>query len=148
MRKRFTGFTNIAMMQIERQIEGIAERLTAVQPEALLLLGSAARNELSYRLRPDGSVEFFSDLEFLLVVPRRLSGEARRRNRPWQRGQPGAQRPERQPVGGFGIKRAHQFQAGAFGKRHGSTPSGNWCRPSGPSGNGLCQSTSHRRSLR
>ena len=81
MRKRFTGFTNIAMMQIERQIEGIAERLAAVQPEALLLLGSAARNELSYRLRPDGSVEFFSDLEFLLVVPRRLSGEARRRLR-------------------------------------------------------------------
>jgi hypothetical protein len=45
---------------------------------ALYLLGSAARNELSVLHHPDGSLEFFSDLEFLLVTDAPLTADQRR----------------------------------------------------------------------
>jgi hypothetical protein len=41
----------------------------------LYLLGSAARDELSALHHPDGSIEFFSDLEFLLVADAPLTAD-------------------------------------------------------------------------
>ncbi len=67
------------MDEAERLIGEIASRAAEIDGlHSLLLLGSAARDELSYCLHPDGRVEFFSDLEFLLVTDHRPTGEQRR----------------------------------------------------------------------
>lgn len=48
------------------------DNLQTILPfSALFLLGSAARNELSYIYNVDGLLELFSDLEFLAVTPTR-----------------------------------------------------------------------------
>lgn len=53
------------------------EVLDLVAPRAVLLLGSAARGELTWRPAPDGRIELFSDLELFCVAPRpeRLQAE-------------------------------------------------------------------------
>ncbi len=57
----------------------IGERIAdLMRPQALFLLGSAARGEVSYRRGADGRLEFFSDLEFLLVTERRPTAAQRR----------------------------------------------------------------------
>ncbi|HID63133.1 MAG TPA: hypothetical protein EYP49_10395, partial [Anaerolineae bacterium] len=55
---------------LQRHLREIAAALgEVVRPTALLLLGSAARGELSYLRHPDGRLELFSDYEFLAVFP-------------------------------------------------------------------------------
>jgi hypothetical protein len=52
---------------IMANLQGLAKELAdRLRPDSLLLLGSAARGELSWRLT-NGTLEFFSDLEFLAV---------------------------------------------------------------------------------
>jgi len=45
--------------------------LDVLTPTAIYLLGSAARGELSWFHHTDGSLELFSDLEFMVVTHRR-----------------------------------------------------------------------------
>ncbi|HUE95904.1 MAG TPA: hypothetical protein VMN39_04565, partial [Longimicrobiaceae bacterium] len=53
--------------------ERICRVLETLEPESILLLGSAARGELTHRRREDGRLELFSDLELACVVGRRRS---------------------------------------------------------------------------
>ena len=63
---------------LESSIVRLAEAAREASFRALYLLGSAARDELSYLCHPDGTVELFSDLEFLAVTTFRFSGKHRR----------------------------------------------------------------------
>lgn len=49
-------------------LERICEVLAPLQPRAVLLLGSAARGELTYRLRDGRKLEMFSDLELVCLT--------------------------------------------------------------------------------
>ena len=55
--------------QIETQLASITNAIEAIlKPKSILLLGSTARGELSYRVGDRGQVECFSDYEFLIVT--------------------------------------------------------------------------------
>lgn len=65
--------------QIETQLASITNVIEAIlQPKSILLLGSAARGELSYHIDDQGQIEYFSDYEFLIVTTKSPDSDQRR----------------------------------------------------------------------
>lgn len=63
-------------VQIGQALERTCAALMPLRPRAILLVGSAARGELTYRELPDGRLEMFSDLELFCLAEASPSAEA------------------------------------------------------------------------
>lgn len=63
---------------IQAHLDAIITAITeTLKTESIILLGSTARNEVSFLLDQQGDIELFSDYEFLIVVKKRPSSSQR-----------------------------------------------------------------------
>lgn len=68
----------LAKKQIQTHIETITACITDVlDAKSIILLGSSARDELSFQIIPSGKIELFSDYECMVVVEKRPSSDQR-----------------------------------------------------------------------